>query len=85
MITQFGSLFAGHVDLDNEGLDGTAANDRWLPDAELAGVFHPYYKAHRVITDDRRVTLARLGLCAAVGQVTRNGLGLLGVSAPESM
>ena len=52
---------------------------------ELAGVFHPYYKAHRVITDDRRVTLARLGLCAAVGQVTRNGLGLLGVSAPESM
>src|SRR5262249_1111762 len=39
MITQFGSLFAGHVDLDNEGLDGTAANDRWLPDDELAGVF----------------------------------------------
>ena len=30
MITSFGSLFAGHVDLDNEGLDGTAANDRWL-------------------------------------------------------
>ena len=52
---------------------------------ELAGVFHPYYKAHRVITDDRSVTLARLGLCAAVGQITRNGLGLLGVSAPESM
>ena len=39
MITQFGSLFAGHVDLDHEGLDGTAANDRWLPDDELAGVF----------------------------------------------
>src|SRR6058998_1720427 len=39
MITKFGSLFAGHVDLDDEGLDGTAANDRWLSDAELAGVF----------------------------------------------
>jgi arginyl-tRNA synthetase len=52
---------------------------------ELAGVFHPYYKAHRVITDDRGQTLARLGLCAAVGQVVRNGLGLLGVSAPQSM
>ena len=52
---------------------------------ELAGVFHPYYKAHRVITEDRALTSARLGLCAAVGQVTRNGLGLLGVSAPESM
>src|SRR5215468_5084855 len=39
MITRFGSLFAGHVDLDNEGLDGTPANDRWLPDDYLATVF----------------------------------------------
>jgi arginyl-tRNA synthetase len=53
--------------------------------AELAGDFHPYYKAHRIITGDRSLTLARLALCAAVGQVVRNGLGLLGVSAPESM
>ena len=52
---------------------------------ELAGVFHPYYKAHRVITDDRAQSHARLGLCAAVGQVVRNGLALLGVSAPDSM
>jgi arginyl-tRNA synthetase len=55
----------------------------WL--RELAGVFHPYYKAHRVIQDDRGLTLARLALCTAVGQVIRNGLALLGVSAPESM
>ena len=39
MITSFGSLFAGHVDLDNEGLDGTPANDRWLSDEHLATVF----------------------------------------------
>ncbi len=39
MITKFGSLFAGNVDLDNIGLEGTAANDRWLPDDELASVF----------------------------------------------
>ena len=52
---------------------------------ELAGVFHPYYKAHRIITDGPRETLARLGLAAAVGQVVRNGLDLLGVSAPDSM
>jgi arginyl-tRNA synthetase len=52
---------------------------------ELAAVFHPYYKAHRVITADRATTLARLGLSAAVGQVVRNGLALLGVAAPESM
>jgi alkanesulfonate monooxygenase SsuD/methylene tetrahydromethanopterin reductase-like flavin-dependent oxidoreductase (luciferase family) len=39
MITSFGSLFAGHVDLDHEGLEGTPANDRWLPDEYLATVF----------------------------------------------
>jgi alkanesulfonate monooxygenase SsuD/methylene tetrahydromethanopterin reductase-like flavin-dependent oxidoreductase (luciferase family) len=39
MITKFGSLFAGHVDLDNEGFDGTPANDRWLSDERLAEVF----------------------------------------------
>jgi len=55
----------------------------WL--SELAGLFHPYYKAHRVIQDDRRLTLARFALCAAVGLVVRHGLDLLGVSAPESM
>jgi arginyl-tRNA synthetase len=55
----------------------------WL--GELAGMFHPYYKNHRVIQDDRRRTLARLALCTAVGQVIANGLTLLGVSAPETM
>jgi arginyl-tRNA synthetase len=55
----------------------------WL--SELAGMFHPYYKTHRVIQDDRRLTLARLALCTAVGQVIANGLALLGVSAPETM
>jgi len=53
--------------------------------SELAGLYHPYYKAHRVITEDAALTQARLGLSAAVGQVVRNGLGLLGVSAPETM
>jgi alkanesulfonate monooxygenase SsuD/methylene tetrahydromethanopterin reductase-like flavin-dependent oxidoreductase (luciferase family) len=39
MISRFGSLFAGHVDLDQIGLDGVPVNDRWLPDERLAGVF----------------------------------------------
>ncbi|MFQ6026612.1 MAG: LLM class flavin-dependent oxidoreductase [Dehalococcoidia bacterium] len=39
MITKFGSLFAGNVDLDDIGLTGTPANDRWLSDAHLATVF----------------------------------------------
>ena len=55
----------------------------WLH--ELASLFHPYYKAHRVIQPDRDLMLARLALCTAVGNVLRNGLGLLGVSAPEAM
>jgi arginyl-tRNA synthetase len=52
---------------------------------ELAGAFHPYYKNHRVIQDDRTLMVARLALCAGVGRVIRNGLELLGVGAPESM
>ena len=39
MIKSFGSLFAGHVDLDNIGFDGTPVNDRWLSDERLATVF----------------------------------------------
>jgi len=39
MITKFGSLYAGHVDFDDLGFDATPANDRWLSDERLAGVF----------------------------------------------
>ena len=39
MITKFGSLFAGHVDFEDIGLDATALNDRWLSDEHLASVF----------------------------------------------
>lgn len=52
---------------------------------ELAGVFHAYYYKHRIISDDERLTLARLGLCRGVKIVLDEGLKLLGVSAPERM
>jgi arginyl-tRNA synthetase len=52
---------------------------------ELAAVFHPYYNRHRVISEDVPLTHARLALVAAVRQVVRNGLSLLGVSTPEKM
>jgi arginyl-tRNA synthetase len=55
----------------------------WLSD--LAGLFHPYYKAHRIIQDDEALMHARFALCAALGEVFRNGLELLGVAAPERM
>ncbi len=52
---------------------------------ELAGDFHTYYNAHKVLVDDPSLRDARLALSEAVRQVIANGLDLLGVSAPESM
>lgn len=52
---------------------------------DLAGEFHSYYNAERMLVDDEGLKLARLALATAVRQVIRSGLALLGVSAPESM
>jgi arginyl-tRNA synthetase len=52
---------------------------------ELAADFHSYYNASRFLVEDEAVKLARLALIAAVAQVMRNGLAILGVSAPEKM
>jgi arginyl-tRNA synthetase len=52
---------------------------------ELAGEFHSYYNSVRVLVPEAPVRRARLALSAAVRQVIANGLGLLGVSAPEEM
>jgi arginyl-tRNA synthetase len=51
----------------------------------LAGEFHSYYNAERILVEDEATRRARLALCAAVRQVLANGLALLGVSAPERM
>ncbi|ENV61458.1 arginine--tRNA ligase [Acinetobacter soli] len=53
---------------------------------ELAALFHGWYNEHKVLNDDdQALTQARLLLSVNVQQVLRNGLELLGVSAPESM
>lgn len=52
---------------------------------DIAGDFHSYYNATRILVADEAVTLARLALATAVRHVLRNGLALLGVSAPERM
>jgi arginyl-tRNA synthetase len=52
---------------------------------ELAADFHSYYNASRFLVEDEAVKCARLALISAVAQVMRNGLALLGVSAPEKM
>jgi arginyl-tRNA synthetase len=52
---------------------------------ELAGELHGYYNAERVLVDDEALKMARLALLAATRQVLRNGLALIGVSAPNKM
>ncbi|MBT8441861.1 MAG: arginine--tRNA ligase [Gammaproteobacteria bacterium] len=52
---------------------------------ELAHEFHTYYNAHRFIVEDEGLRDARLLLINATRQVIRNGLALVGVSAPETM
>ena len=52
---------------------------------DFAGDFHSYYNASRFLVEDERIKLARLALIAAIAQVLRNGLALLGVTAPEQM
>jgi len=51
----------------------------------LASAFHGYYNKHKVITEDKNLSRARLSLVLSVKKVIRNGLSLLGVSAPERM
>ena len=51
----------------------------------LAAAFHAYYNKHRVLTDEAELTLGRLYLVLAIKKIIRNGLSLLGVSAPEKM
>lgn len=52
---------------------------------DLAGAFHRYYNRHRILTEDRALTQARLALVRCVQQVLQSVLGLAGVSVPERM
>ncbi len=52
---------------------------------ELASAVHTYYNAHQFLVDDGELRNARLNLVLAARQVLRNGLDLLGVSAPQTM
>jgi arginyl-tRNA synthetase len=52
---------------------------------DLAADFHSYYNACRILVDDEQIKLARLAVVTATRHVLRNGLALLGVSAPEKM
>jgi arginyl-tRNA synthetase len=52
---------------------------------ELAGQLHSYYNKHKVITEDLALTRARLCLIMALQVVLKNGLTMVGLTAPERM
>ena len=52
---------------------------------DLAQEFHSYYNAERFLVDDPQLQRARLALATATGQVLKNGLAVLGISAPSQM
>ncbi|MDP9043895.1 MAG: arginine--tRNA ligase [Pseudomonadota bacterium] len=64
---------------------GLAPHDLTFYLRDMAGAFHSYYAAERVLGDDPALERARIALLLAVRQVLRNALGVLGVSAPERM
>ena len=52
---------------------------------DLAGGFHSYYNSTRLLVEEDGIKQARLALAAAIRQVLRNGLEILGVAAPDKM
>ncbi|MBA4111636.1 MAG: arginine--tRNA ligase [Leptothrix sp. (in: Bacteria)] len=64
---------------------GLAPHDVAFYLRDLAGAFHSYYAAERFLVDEVELSRARMALLSATAQVLRNGLALLGVSAPEKM
>jgi len=68
-----------------EAARGFAPHDVTFYLRELASSYHSYYDAERILVDDVPTKLARLALIAAAAQVFKNGLAILGVSAPDKM
>ena len=52
---------------------------------DLASDLHSFYNEHKILVEDETTKLARLALISATQQVLKNGLQLLGVSAPNKM
>jgi arginyl-tRNA synthetase len=68
-----------------EAAKGFAPHDVTFYLRDLASSYHSYYDAERILVDDVPTKLARLALIAATAQVLKNGLSILGVSAPSKM
>ncbi|PIY27807.1 MAG: arginine--tRNA ligase [Comamonadaceae bacterium CG_4_10_14_3_um_filter_60_42] len=78
-------LLAKYPDMLTAAASDFAPHDVTFYLRELAACYHSYYDAERILVDDEAIKLARLALVAATAQVLRNGLAVLGVSAPQKM
>lgn len=79
------ALLAEYPDALQKALDELGPHQVAFYLRDLAGELHSYYNAERVLVDDVPTKMARLALMTATRQVLRNGLALIGVSAPSSM
>lgn len=78
-------LLAQYPDMLTAAAQDFAPHDVTFYLRELAAAYHSYYDAERILVEDETVKRARLALVAATAQVLRNGLAVLGVSAPQKM
>ena len=78
-------VLAKYPDMLTNAAQGFAPHDVTFYLRDLASQYHSYYDAERILVDDPGVKKARLALVSATAQVLRNGLGVLGVSAPTKM
>jgi len=78
-------MLARYPDMLTTATHSNAPHDVTFYLRELAAAYHSYYDTERILVEDERIKLARLALVAATAQVLRNGLTVLGVSAPEKM
>ncbi|MCE4553762.1 arginine--tRNA ligase [Roseateles cellulosilyticus] len=76
---------AAYPDMLTGAAAGIAPHDIAFYARDLAGAYHAYYAAERVLGQAPELTRARVALLQATRQVLANALGMLGVSAPEQM
>ncbi len=76
---------AAYPDMLAGAAAGIAPHDVAFYARDLAGAYHSYYAAERVLDQAPELSRARVALLAATRQVLANALGMLGVSAPEQM
>lgn len=76
---------AAYPDMLSGAAAGIAPHDVAFYARDLAGAYHSYYAAERVMDQAPELSRARVALLAATRQVLANALGMLGVSAPEQM